>query len=931
VRPPKLALRTAAGGLVVAATLALGVAGAAAAPDPGFGSHGTGIDLYNGSSYVTSVSNPNPITTHLPFAATEDGSQTANVPTLAWVGEDVRLVACDDSILANPLRDGSIPFQEAHFNVNEWTGDQSVSGTPTFDGNAATDIYVTNTGSASFFFPNDNLSADHKGCVSADVSSLHAGLTEVTLNVYQQSSIGDGTANTNQGGYNVDPKPVYSEQFWVAFMTANQPTITEATPSSIEFPGNGSQDQLTTAGKTALAGFLGDATTAGTFPSLDTTTPDSWNANNTPATNNGLVDVRVTGTFPIEDTYGDNTNANEFGSAAYVMPRDWVKLAGILAYSSTTNTPPGSNPSLWDIHGGPNNAPGHAGPSTGICQNDTGPFSQLTDTVDDCVSNGAGAGNAWAFSNVFGDVTSGNGGAGVGPYDAEAYNETLISDGNLNADDAPMPALPVTLSIAPNSGASADISGIGGLYGVSKYQVYSHDFNGSLSGPVALESNGKTANLYNPYYQEYIPSTQRPINEASGVTGVFDGGGSATSGDDFPGFDNKNTTPYTFWYALDAANTENTKALNLCAQSFGKDGQGIPEGSGIATDYATPDQPTSVVVYTDERGEAYVDYNPGTGWYENGYVSVDRDSACDLQGLLGKPIGTSAISAQAEYPYEAVPYPAIPVSNTLTKTAISQWSKTLTAYPKENTATTNDVSILVASATDVNGLPITGEEVCFVSTPAQGMMLDQENFTLPTGTVYLAGSQSDKTPKSLSSNYLCGDTNSHGNVGIDVSGSLNPSVDVQAVFVPEHIYRDVTVTLGQSTTVVSSAPPTVIPVGQFPSAPAVGSAGGSGSGSSSNTGSGTTTGTPAAPSTPLAQAKVANVCKVQSVHLRSKNGKYSVSFKLSCTSAKSMSITIRAFKANGKLLRSFKETVATNKSVSVSLGSKKIKRVTIVA
>ena len=926
MRPPKLALRTAAGGLVVAATLALGVAGAAAAPDPGFGSQGhAGIALYGPTGYSgTSVTDPNP-TNNLPYAATEDGSQTANVPTLAWVGEDVRLVACDDSIVANPLRAGSIPFQEAHFNVNEWTGDQSVSGTPTFDGNAATDIYVTNTGSASFFFPNDNLSADHKGCVSADVSSLHAGLTEVTLNVYQQSSYVDGSANTNEGGYNVDPKPVYSEQFWVAFMTANQPTITEATPSSIEFPGNGSQDQLTTAGKTALAGFLGDATTMGTFPSLDTTTPDPSNANNTPLTNNGLVDVRVTGSFPIEDTYGDSTNLNEFGAGPYVMPRDWVKLAGILAYSSTSgNTPPGSNPSLWDIHGGPNNAPGHAGPGSpsGICQYDTGPFNQATDTVDDCVSNGAGAGNAWAFSNVFGDVTSGNGGAGIGPYDAEAYNETLISDGNLNADDAPMPALPVTLSIAPNSGASADISGIGGLYGVSKYQVYSHDFNGSLSGPVALESNGKTANLYNPYYQEYIPSTQRPINEASGVTGVFDGGGSATSGDDFPGFDNNRLNPYTFWYALDAANTENPKALNLCAQKF--------DNWGNQTNYATPNQPTSVVVYTDERGEAYVDYNPGTGWYDNGYLTVDRNNACDLQGLLGKPIGTSAISAQAEYPYEAVPYPAIPVSNTLTKTAISQWSKTLTAYPKQNVSGV-DISILVASATDVNGTALAGEEVCFTTSPAQAMNLDQQSFTAPTGTVLLAGSSSAVTPSTLSSNYLCGYTNSHGLIGIDVAGSGNPSVDVVAVFVPEHIYRDVTVTLGQSTLVVSSAPPTVIPVGQFPSAPAVGSAGGSGSGSSSNTGSGTTTGAPAASSTPLAQAKVANVCKVQSVHLRSKNGKYSVSFKLSCTSAKSMSITIRAFKANGKLLRSFKETVATNKSVSVSLGSKKIKRVTIVA
>ena len=98
VRPPKLAIRAAMGALIATAILAVGAVSASAAPNPGFGTPGTQI--------VPSGPSPNDGANNFPFSypfnleAAADGPQTANVPTLAWVGEDVRLVACDNDIVA---------------------------------------------------------------------------------------------------------------------------------------------------------------------------------------------------------------------------------------------------------------------------------------------------------------------------------------------------------------------------------------------------------------------------------------------------------------------------------------------------------------------------------------------------------------------------------------------------------------------------------------------------------------------------------------------------------------------------------------------------------------------------------------------------------------------------------------------------------------
>jgi hypothetical protein len=342
--------------------------------------------------------------------------------------------------------------------------------------------------------------------------------------------------------------------------------------------------------------------------------------------------------------------------------------------------------------------------------------------------------------------------------------------------------------------------------------------------------------------------------------------------------------------------------------------------------YATPDDPTSILVYTDERGEAYVDYNPGIGWYNN--IGPDGNGACDLGALYGKAIGTSSISASVQYPYEEVPYQTNNlVSNTLVKTVDSEWEKTLTVYPKDNLSP-NEISVVVVHAQNVNGEPFSGEEVCVTASNATTSWDDENPLTVTTPAIDTTGSNGDAAPSGLGGTS-CGWTGTAGNVAFDVAGSNGQTnVDVSALFVAEHITRDVNIpVLGQQDP-VSSIPATVLPGDGTDVVNTNIASGVAGSTGSNSTGSAPVT--PVTAVTPSIQAKTANVCKVESVRLSSKLGKFSVSFKLSCSTAKSESVTIRAYRANGKVLRTYKETVKTGKTVKIAIG-RKVARVTVIA
>ncbi len=771
-------------------------------------------------------------------------------------------------------------------------------------------------------------------------------------------------------------------------MNPTQPQITESSVSSLSYPGGSTVDQLSSNGVTAATGgptidsssglplsgpfneigYLGDPNGSGTFnPSLWPTCDKGWDnckeestsdwGHDQPKNNNGLIDIRVSGTFPVEDQPPATTNLKFFGSidggvnpGLITLPVQWPALAGLLADSSTLGSSPGSNPSLWDIHGGPTNADVHPKITTATsilatpCPSpdgygDAASGTPLLDAVNNCL------GSSWYFSRVFADTTSGvtapgggTSGVGptVGPYDDEAPNETLLSDGKLNADDAPMPALPVTVSIAKNLGGT-DLGGVGGLYSADKEVIYSHDFNGAPNA----------GNLYNPFYYEYIPSTDRYYNESSGITGI--------AGDDFPGFDLLNKQPYKFWTALDPStnNVGNGNTICLRRTDAGYNGDGNSGNDGGPEYYPEPDpsQNDSVIVYTDERGEAFVDYNPGDGFYLDNLIQPDPPSTvaggtnpagpvvigdngvCDLQKLLGSEIGYSSITASAQYPYQGVDYSNPPASNTLTKVVKSLWNKTLSAYPSVTGGETSD---FVTTATDINGQPFAGEVVCFSvqSTPSgafSGLITGfSSKIQNSTGTIVAdtIGEDAYGTNSEFGNGY-CVRSNWLGEAGIQVSGSVT-GVDVTALFVDEQVERDLPATLGSGTPSTGTPPvgATVIPQAS-PSA-TTGTTGGSSS-SPSTTGPTVTSTPPITAVTPLVQkAKTANVYKVEGLRLvRGKHGKYAAIFKLSGARG-SLSITVRAYRADGKLLRTFRITVKANKVVSVNVGSK-VAHVTVIA
>jgi hypothetical protein len=661
-----------------------------------------------GSLSAGAVAAPNP-------GPGSDGPQSANVPYVAWVGEHVRLVACDPVINSS--------YQFANYSVEDWSGYQFQPPTP--DGDAGNNIgQIFDPGPSAFFTSSDQNheteEEGHEGCVATDYKSLNPGLSRIRLVVRDQGT----------------DAIVFSHQFLVIWLTANQPTISEAGLTA-----KGSETFQDQTSQSALSSYLGDPEGNGVFA------PSPFNPQTAPNQDKGLIQIKVTGSFPVVH---ESPLSNILSNSSYTLPDDWVTLADILASSSEEKEPPGSNPGLWDIHGTPSEA------TTANAASSAGPL------------------NADFFRPAFGNFTSGET-ATVGPYDPQAADETLLSDGRLNTDDAPMPAIRVDLRIAPNEGGS-DLGGVGQISGASKAQIYSHNFDGNA------EAEG---NLYNPYYGEYIPSTDRPVNEASGIDGSSPGG-------DFPGFINKHPEPYTFWNSvLSGEPREAAHPTGCLRRAPGKSTDATPED-----DYFTPTGYLRESFYTDERGEVYATYTPGDGFYlERLGLTTDSNEGCDLSSLFDQEIGHSSISAKVVYPYEPVDYQPL-TSESITKTVKSLWRKETYEFPKGTNPGDENVRILVAKAQDIDGLPIVDEEVCFNATADSsvtsfdGHVTDTEGVLgSPGAIVYLNGSYV-RDPADEGSNHLCETTNSQGLAGIEVTNSTESGGDVTTHFINEGITRD---------------------------------------------------------------------------------------------------------------------------------------------
>ncbi|WP_028063751.1 hypothetical protein [Solirubrobacter soli] len=480
-----------------------------------------------------------------------------------------------------------------------------------------------------------------------------------------------------------------------------------------------------------------------------------------PTTNR--LDVKEAGTFTDPAAPGGK----------YTLPTDWPALAKALATTSDTQVDDPST--LWDIHDTSSPTPDTHVP--GFCTSGVDPKA-LIDQVDDC--NG-GTMNG-PFSRVFGDSVNNV----VGPFDPARPN-TLLSDGQLTADDAPMPAARVDIEIAPNT--PGQIDGAGSLLGVSKAVVDSRDGTGS----------SKPHNLYAPYYQQYVPATAA---------------GEDSSGTDWlvqNDFGLNYFGKYTDWSTIPLRT--NVPTPTTCNRTVA-----FPGGGSWDTPRTTPSGDRDVALFTDEHGEAQVEFKPYSGgfYYDALPAAIhNANRGCDLQGI--PTIGTAAITATAKYPGQPVDYPAMP-SVPVTKTVPNLFDKSLHVYTKGAGAENANARILVAHGQDVDGTAFAGERVCFYVNH------DADSYRLFSGTVgtgstaFAVNTAQVPTPSQIDPSVRCAALDRNGNAALEVFDSNGDKVNVIAEYIDEGLLRSRDVDFSTATADPTPPPST----GPAPATPSVG-------------------------------------------------------------------------------------------------------------
>lgn len=545
----------------------------------------------------------------------------------------------------------------------------------------------------------------------------------------------------------------------------------------------------------------------------------------------GLVRVMVTGTLPL------NSMIPGLGTAL-TLPTGWAALAGAMA---TTDDGTGKDPMRWDIHDDMLATEGHVAAAN--CQ--IAPFSAV-DAVDTCYTDMNSP--SGPFSTVFGSTAPGY--HVIGPFDPvfPFWATTLLSDGKLDWGDAPMPAARVDVAITPNTGAATDISGSGNLGISDKSDFY-------------VRATGHK--YYAPFYSAFIPATARHWDDGSGIDGARDA-------QNFPGFLNE-TNPYVFWDVV--ALEKWTEGATDC-KLLGNDMRDKPAG------------PSAMTVYTDEHGEAQVEFYAGTGFFfDNLPVIKNLNGGCDLQGI--DVLGTASITAVARYPYQPVTMPDMKAPTTLVKTMHSLFDKSMTAVPKGTGPDNAVAQIVTASARDIDGNPFVGETVCFSADR------HAESMVLKPGYVKV------NDPDGI--NRLCTTTDSHGKAAVEVMNSNGGKVDVIAHFVDEQLLRHIFVDFG--TAPAPSVPSTSVPTQQQVVA-VVGAA---------NAAAVTGQAAPAAKVVVKAKKATAKVAYARLV--KAQLGRYVV-VRVNGT-AKTAALKIKLVNAKGKVLLTTTRTVKTNKQVPI--------------
>lgn len=670
--------------------------------------------------------------------------QGTNTPYLAWTGETVRLEKCIPNQFGLTVRDLNVLGASASFNIESWTGDHTDQTTaPQFQ-----------TPTIKLFISQDFGGPDSGGgiCAMGDVVANTPGLARIELDV-------TGLAQPDgQGGYG-PAIPFLAHEFLAGWMHLQTPSLTHM--KSSEFAGN----------PDPLKGQINDGTGSGN--------PSAGNAPD-------YLGVKVTGTIPLS---GNPQIEQMVGLPSVTLPQDWATLANALAVDDSANNGTagsGNAADMWDTSGDSNNTSGHA---PGACDPypqsaatlaapviapDSGAYTSPLDNGDNC----SGGSQTGPFSFLSDGATALSTSSTIGPFDPTNQADTSLPNGDLNAQDAPMPAALVDLAIAPNSGSGSDISGVGSLQPADKTVTYSRDFTGS-------SANG---NLFAPFYDAYIPATARPTDNSSGIDGAF--------ANDFTGFLNipgdgsysqygpGSSGLYHFW---DTAVLAKQSPIGTSCLNYGSN----PAGH-IGTYRQTPSGPDEVDVYTDQNGEAQVQYVPGEGYYfDNLGADMNLDGGCDLQGI--NPLGTASITATAEYPYKPTNFPQMK-SAPVTETVHSLFDKALSYVPKGSSAADQNSRIVISHAQDIDGTPYAGETVCFTTN---GGNVGVTRFTGYVDGVYYGDSTVVSDPNGGNGDRFCLQTDENGNAAIEVLDSNPETVDVIADYTNEGLLRDIKVDFGQ--------------------------------------------------------------------------------------------------------------------------------------
>ena len=603
--------------------------------------------------------------------------QSTNIPWLAWAGSTVKVSRCfglgDPEISSDAINNYA---SVNHLNINDLLGAEYDQ----VDWSGASDQKPSFTGTASGVGDETSrvvqAETDYPGggiCWSTYITSEKAGMAEIKFSISLD-------LDKFLRGLNLGPQLLFEQDMLVIWMWDSAPTLTESGDVG--------------------AYAVGDPGGSGTFDPIA-------DANGHKTLQPGLIEATVTGTFPLgNDFSGYDFSGTTLDNGTITLPNDWKWLAEHFAEDASLSGSAfqGAAAERWDIHDDDTAAEGHV--STSGCIDDPAP----TESVDECVGAQSGDPDLGPFSSIFGLV--GVGGYAWGPFDPIRGFDTLLSDGNLTADDAPMPALEVDVALT-NAGA---VDSVGTLSKADKSLMFNRNtpaYGGNANDDNGNYDLGNPHILYAPFYKAFIPAATPVIdfNGNSGVYGTINGNFRdylTFGGYDVPTTDTLDIGEYDYWdtYTFgwqDSYNDCNDVTGHQISQPIGN---------------------TFVAVYTDEHGQAYVQFNPANEQDGEGIVlTPGSNNRCDV--YTGKLTGTATIQAATVYPAQP---PADPgnsgtqkVSNVLTKTVDFTPLKVLNCIPKGA-----NEAYCVETVTDFEGNPIKAA----VEFTAQG----------PSGTLVFADS-----------------------------------------------------------------------------------------------------------------------------------------------------------------------------------------------